>query len=259
MDIALAIETVGTEGERLLEVAVAAGLDAPVPTCPEWKVRELVAHTGGVHRWAGTIVLEGRTNPVGQEEEGEIMRPPAGDEALLSWFGDGHRRLTDALRAAPPDLECWTFMPAPSPLAFWSRRQAHETTMHRVDAESAAGRVTGVAASVAVDGIDELVTRFLVRPRGRLRADPARELAVETTDTADAWDVSIGPDRVCAERRPRAREAQPGATPDCTIRGPASDLYLLLWNRIAVHDAEIEVDGDPELLRLWRQEATVRW
>ncbi|MER6443505.1 hypothetical protein ABT275_45720 [Streptomyces sp. NPDC001185] len=39
-------------------------------------------------------------------------------------------------------MTCWTFNPArvPSPLAFWTRRQAHETAVHRYDAEAATGR-----------------------------------------------------------------------------------------------------------------------
>ena len=33
-----------------------AGLRAPVPTCPGWTVRDLVAHQGMVHRWAAALV-----------------------------------------------------------------------------------------------------------------------------------------------------------------------------------------------------------
>ena len=34
----------------------AAGADAPVPTCPGWTVRDLLAHQGMVHRWATAVV-----------------------------------------------------------------------------------------------------------------------------------------------------------------------------------------------------------
>ena len=34
-------------------------------------------------------------------------------------------------------MRCFAFLPAPSPLAFWARRQAHETGIHRADVESA--------------------------------------------------------------------------------------------------------------------------
>jgi len=38
------------EGPRLAAAAGRAGLDAPVPTCPGWLVRDLLSHAGGVHR-----------------------------------------------------------------------------------------------------------------------------------------------------------------------------------------------------------------
>lgn len=38
--------------------AVAIGdLGASVPSCPEWMLRDLTAHLGGVRRWARTAVL----------------------------------------------------------------------------------------------------------------------------------------------------------------------------------------------------------
>lgn len=269
IDVPTAIATLEQEGLRLAAAAERAGLDADVPTCPGWTVADLVAHTSGVHRWAATHVREVRTDPIGDDEEADIMRPPPEREELLAWFRTGHRDLVDALRAAPDDLECWTFMPAPSPRAFWARRQAHETTIHRVDAERAGGPaadVTAVAAAVAADGIDELVTRFLVRPKAKLRSDPARVLAAETTDTGDRWVVTIGPDRVTTERvaTKQAGDAQgEQASPvpaDCTVRGPAHELYLLLWNRVGAHEAgRIEVEGDRALLDRWAGGANVRW
>ncbi|MGC5533823.1 maleylpyruvate isomerase N-terminal domain-containing protein [Streptomyces sp. SR-10] len=122
------------EGRLLAAAAERAGTGASVPTCPGWQIRHLLRHTGMVHRWAAALVAEGHTTyrPAGTE--------PALDGAeLLDRFREGHRHLVRTLEEAPADLDCWTFMPAPSPLAFWSRRQLHETTVHRVDAESALG------------------------------------------------------------------------------------------------------------------------
>lgn len=50
------------QGESLAGAVERAGpasgiLDAMVPGCPEWTVRELVRHTGRVHRWATAYVL----------------------------------------------------------------------------------------------------------------------------------------------------------------------------------------------------------
>ena len=61
------------------------------------------------------------------------------DDDLINWYLDTNANLVDALESAPPDVESFTFLPAPSPLAMWARRQAHETSIHRFDAENAAG------------------------------------------------------------------------------------------------------------------------
>ncbi|WP_442817717.1 maleylpyruvate isomerase N-terminal domain-containing protein [Streptomyces sp. NBC_01591] len=37
-------------------VASATGLDAQVPTCPEWKLLDLARHLGGAHRGPGKVV-----------------------------------------------------------------------------------------------------------------------------------------------------------------------------------------------------------
>ena len=119
------------QGALMSAAACAAALTDPVPTCPGWTVRELLLHTGGVHRWATTIVGERRQEPV-------PLRPPETVPDPATWFATGHAALLRTLEAAGP-LVCWTFQPAADPLLFWARRQAHETTIHRVDAELAAG------------------------------------------------------------------------------------------------------------------------
>ncbi len=89
---------------------------------------------------------------------------------LASWLRDGCAALAAALEAAPPDLQCSTFLRAPSPLAMWARRQAHETAIHRVDAELAAGLAPSADNPVfAADGADELLTCFVPRRSTSLR------------------------------------------------------------------------------------------
>jgi MDMPI C-terminal domain/Mycothiol maleylpyruvate isomerase N-terminal domain len=91
-----------------------------------------------VHRWAAGYV--GRQYPrwVDRASEEEILSGGPGDDSLISWFRAAHATLVRTLDSAAPDVTCWTFLDAPSPLAFWARRQAHETTIHRVDAQQAA-------------------------------------------------------------------------------------------------------------------------
>ncbi|MDH3459113.1 MAG: maleylpyruvate isomerase family mycothiol-dependent enzyme, partial [Gemmatimonadota bacterium] len=175
------IEALRDAGRRLLDVVAGADLDAPVPPCPGWDVRELVRHLGGVHRWATRYVSEARTAVIDADLD-EIVRRWPGDAELLDWFADGHQTLLDALVNAPPDLDCFTFLEAPSPLAMWARRQAHETSIHRVDAESAVGAVTPFPTRLASDGIDELVTAFITRPGRGPRSPSEKSLAVVPRD-----------------------------------------------------------------------------
>ncbi|MDQ1746956.1 MAG: hypothetical protein QOD07_1219 [Frankiaceae bacterium] len=247
MDFETHLRHLVEQGRGLADSAAAAGLDAPVPTCPEWAVRDLVTHQSQVHRWARSYVATGRTTPPNDDDE---PADPPGDGDLLEWFRAGHDELVTALRNAPAELACWSFLPAPSPREFWARRQAHETTIHRVDADRAAGRTPVIEPALAADGIDELLHGFFARPHGGLVSDPPRRLAVRTTDTGDAWTMTIGPDR---------RTTSPGADPDAdtTVTGEAAALYLLLWNR-AGRDG-LDIDGDETLLDLWQERARIRW
>lgn len=243
MDIESHLKAIQEHGVGLADAAERAGLDARVPTCPDWSVRDLLGHLGQVHRWAGNFVATGRT------DAGLELEDVPSDSELLSWFREGHARLVDAINAAPADLECWSFLPAPSPLAFWARRQAHETTIHRADAESAAGNSLDVDPALAVDGIDELLLGFYARKRGRLVADPALTLGIRATDARpdDAWSVVIGP-----EGRDVTRGEAGG---ECVVSGTASDLYQFVWNRR--DRSAVTVDGDPAVLDLWQEKARI--
>jgi uncharacterized protein (TIGR03083 family) len=235
------IAAVGGQGERLAAAAERSGLDAPVPTCPDWAVRDLLLHTGSIHRWAGTFVGQALTEPR------DIDDLTHADDGLIEWFRDGVTELVHVLTAAPADLDCWRFMgDASSPLSFWARRQAHETTIHSVDAEVAAGLPSPIPSSLAADGVDELLCDFLPRGR-RLRADEERSVLVSATDTGDNWLVRFGPDRPSGARV-AAAEA------DYTIAGTAEELYLALWNRRSWDG----LTADDELAGLWADKVRVR-
>src|SRR3954462_11131362 len=173
------IAAIAAHAGQLGATAASMGLDAPVPTCPGWALRDLVGHLGAVHRWAASYVEQQRTEPPGREDEPE--QPPADDE-LLPWFRQGHEHLVQVLDAAADTVECWTFLPAPFPRAFWTRRQAHETAIHRVDVEGAAGRTTSFDPAFAVDGIDELMLGFFSRRRGRLLSERPLALGIRPVD-----------------------------------------------------------------------------
>src|SRR5689334_5654324 len=147
------IAALGREGELLAAAAERAGMGAAVPSCPQWAVRDLLKHTSYVHRWATGIVAQRLARPPSGASEEEILAQGPGDAELPGWFCEGYAALIRALSEAPPDL------------AFWARRQAHESAIHRVDAEQAAGRASASAfePAFAADGVDELIMGFLAR------------------------------------------------------------------------------------------------
>jgi uncharacterized protein (TIGR03083 family) len=211
-----------------------AGLGAPVPTCPDWSVLDLVAHQGMVHRWAAALVRRERPT-----DEAVAAFEQAGREAAdpLAWLAEGAAELVRVVLAAPEDLEAVVFLPdAPAPRAFWARRQCHETTMHAVDALAASlGRSpraeeVRVDAELAGDGLDELLGGFLTRPRSRLRCDEEALLLVRPRDLADWWELSLGPRPARTTRR--GADGVPPEDPDWELTGGAVELYLRLWNRM---------------------------
>ncbi|MCX4759829.1 maleylpyruvate isomerase family mycothiol-dependent enzyme [Streptomyces sp. NBC_01275] len=247
METAEYIRILDREGGSLAAAAAEAGPDAKVPTCPDWQVRDLLRHTGMVHRWATSFVAEGRTS----FHPGDGL-PDLDGDALSAWFREGHRRLVDTLSAASPDVQCWHFLAAPSPLAFWARRQAHETAVHRVDAESARGRTPEEIAqefdvAFAADGVDELLSAFHAREKSKVRTEKPRVLRVRATDADDAvWTVRLSSRAPVTERN-----ADGGA--DCEVAGPAGLLYLSLWNRAPFPD----IVGDASLAALWREKSAI--
>jgi uncharacterized protein (TIGR03083 family) len=252
MDVDRHLEWLQREGTALGDAADGVDPDLPVGIVPDWSLREVVRHVGGIHRWATTIVGEGRTERWDTSLLDAVGGTWPDDEQLVAWYRAGLDALVTTLRGAPPNLECWSFLPAPSPRAFWARRQTHETAIHRADAQSCTGAVTPYDAALAADGVDELLFGFAQR-RNDLPADPP-VLRLEATDVDRVWTARLGPERVDA-----ATDAAAAVTPvaDCTVRAPASDLSLLLWNR-RVPGAE-QLSGDPAVLDVWRGAVRVRW
>jgi uncharacterized protein (TIGR03083 family) len=248
MEVTELVDALDEQGGLLAKAASGADLELRVPTCPDWNLRDLLRHIGDVHRWARTYVAEAKQEPLSDVEETILFETVPADERIVEWFRDGHMALCDALRDAPENLECWSFLPAPSPLAFWARRQAHETAIHRADAEQVSGALSPYDPELAADGVDELLTCFAVRGR-KLLSDPPRTMTVEATDTGHNWFVTLGTEKVTTERT--AAEAE------CTVRGTASDLYLTLWNRL--HPSVLQTDGDASVLGDFCDRFHIRW
>ena len=216
--------------------AAAGHLDRPVDPCPEWTVRQLVAHLGSTHSWAravvgarGERVTRSRRDPA-----------PEDDAALLRWYRAGVDELVKAL-SVDPETPAWTFPPsAPNNVGWWQRRQALETAVHRWDAQSAAGGAPPprsaprwrwrASTSFSRTSCPAASSPGGEAPRGRCTCMPPTRPGEWWLDF-DAEDL--------ATRRQHAKA-------DTAVRGPASGLYLWLWNRQTPEAAGLEVFGRVE-------------
>jgi len=253
--------------ERFADTVATADMRAAVPSCPGWKVVDLVKHLGNVHAWAATILETGQRAPE-QDDRPKSSRARTVSEWYLGKAGD----LYEVLRHTDPQEPCWNFAYGVGVKAFWPRRQLHETTIHQVDLDLAAGRGsvdgTGIGApppiepAVAADGIDEVLTVFAHRMHSRgLVAHLERPLVLTATDTGDQWLVAPQPRSTSSHELPaqatgsmsesvhqlppsvERRRVLAEAVED-RVSAPAEVLFRLLWKRLLVEDREVHVDGD---------------
>jgi uncharacterized protein (TIGR03083 family) len=224
-------------------------LTRPIPTCPEWTLRQLATHVGRAHRWAAQIASTRSAEfiPFRSVADGRFPDDPAEHAA---WLTAGAERAVAAIQEAGED-PVWAFGEL-APASFWGRRMCHETLVHQADAQLAAGTKPDIEPQVAADAIDEWLTilsgPIYGRPDPRAAALPqGRVLHVHATDEGPAgsgeWLVSheAGGVRV---RRGHGKG-------DCALTGPAARLLLLLVRRAPAGDPAITVFGDTGLLTRW--------
>lgn len=217
-------------------------LAAEVPSCPGWTLETLTNHCGRVHRWATACVrARAADQPVAFP-----AKPPVADH---QWFEEGVAELAAALEEEGPESPAWNFMMVtPAEARFWFRRQAHETAVHRWDAELAGrGDAEPIEVELAIDGIDEMLDVILVRRLQFVEAEPGPlggMVHVHATDSPHGeWLV-----------RTEGRELMVGhghEKGDAAVRGTASDLLLWMWGRAPTD--RLEVFGDDALVARWHE------
>ena len=202
---------------------LAASPDASVVHCPGWSVSDLVAHHGGVLRWAEAIARTG--NPVFEQ-----YSAPGSDE-LRSWYDVSARNFVATISRADRDRPCWTFGRQPGRLWFWTRRQALEAAVHRWDADRAVGVMVDVPPSLASVGMSEVVEVLFPRQVELGRTGPiSAGLILRATDVERQWIVAASTN---------GREA--------IVEAPVSVLLLVLWRRVDLTDARIGFSGSADL------------
>lgn len=230
-----------------------ADLSVPVPSCPGWSLGQLVRHLGAGHRWVEEIVRTRATQPPSDRELRVLADTDRDPAELGAWLAEGAARLAGTLRAAGPDAEVWTPIPGKHTPVAWARRFTHETVIHRADAALAAGAAFAVDPDVTVDAVDEwmelgsLPQIFEILPGRRELLGPGRTLHFHATDTAPEaaaeWVVDLTGD-VIVWRRAHEKAA-------VAVRGPLTDLLLLIYRRRPPRGRNIEVIGAEDLLHFW--------
>ena len=205
--------------------------DAAVPACDGWTVAGLVGHLGLIHQRAAYLCRTGDMARPSQKG-GQLEPPPA--DGVVDWAAAWLDEMLARFRATDPDAEMYSFFPGGGTAGWWQRRMAHETAVHRVDVEQAAGEpVRPVDADLAIDGVDEVLEVFLPtfgpRPFGA-----GETLHLHATDAEGEWNLTLGADAVDVERG--------HGKGDAAVRGTASSLYLWLWGRQDL--PSLEVFGD---------------
>ena len=227
-------------GGAALADAARRGIDDPVPSCPDWSVRDLVGHVGTVHAWVLACLASA---PDERPRFGKTGGPPA--EGLIDWYVAVHRELGDAMET--PDLDhivpSWA---GPVPVRWWLRRQAHEVAVHRWDGELAHGVPAPIDAPLAVDGIDEFLDVFVPRLGAKL-AGSGETMHLHATDIDGEWLVKRAADG--------SQTTRGHAKGDVALRGTASDLLLLLWGRRSADD--LETFGDTSVFASWQENAKI--
>jgi uncharacterized protein (TIGR03083 family) len=229
------------EVARFANVMFAMPRDEEITTCPGWKVVDLAEHLGLIHRWAEELVRLRSPERIPRE------RSVADRDAVTpEWIKEGGDRLVATLRQADPDDAMWAWGPDQH-VRFWSRRQLHETLVHRMDLELAAHVDPDVDASIAIDAIDEYLSN--IEPLGAhlpelsLLRGEGEMLAFRVRDSATLWSITLGEQGFSVARADEKFDAE--------VVGSALDLLLVILRRREVDAVMVEVHGDRELLDLW--------
>jgi uncharacterized protein (TIGR03083 family) len=236
------ISALRADGPAFRAAVAAAPLDAPVPSCPDWTVLDLVHHLGAVYEWVRGHAGRGVTDR--PERRPQYQGRPAGP-AALGWWDDEFGRLMELLDGLDPELPAWNWAPQAKKAGFWHRRMAHETAVHRWDAQMAGGMAEPVEAKLAADGVSEVLDSWLPAGRRRTRTGWVGVVQLIAPDAGQEWSLRLRGEGVALlDTRTLLDAGSPGGRTVAT--GNASDLLLALWGRVPFD--VLQVSGDPSLL-----------
>jgi uncharacterized protein (TIGR03083 family) len=216
--------------------ALAGKLDPAlgVPSCPQWSVRDLLEHLGGVHTWARTVIAGG--NP-------KDAKPPLKGDPI-EWYDEQATQMLAAMRDVSPDQPCWTFRQDERRAGFWFRRQAHETEMHLLDLAMAAGVSDDYLPALAADAITETFDVMLPRLSRDKPVAVSAPILLNATDVGTSW--LLRPSELPATLDYSIGAGAESADAAVHVSAPAAALLTGLWRRTPYE--QWQVDGDRAVL-----------
>jgi uncharacterized protein (TIGR03083 family) len=215
----------------------------PIPTCPEWTLRQLLTHVGRAHRWAAEITARRLTEFLPFREVPDGRFPDDADERG-GWLQAGAAKLVSAIREAD-GAQVWTNSGDLLPAGYWARRMAHETLVHCADAQLAAGQPVSIPADLGADGIEEWL-ELNVSSEAAAALPDGGSMHVHATDAQPGsaeWLVSRSGDAVTVTHE--------HGHADVALTGPAGRLLLVLVRRLPADDPQVTVHGDASVLAAW--------
>ena len=129
------------------------------------------------------------------------------------------------------------------------RRMAHEISVHRWDAESAAGRPTAIETKLAADGVSEILDTWLPAGRRQGPTDLHGVVHLTATDAGYEWFVRLRGAGVSLLDTGTILDSD-DHHPRAETSGTASDLLLALMGRIDPDN--LMVTGDRRLIQALR-------
>lgn len=231
-----------------LAVGSPGALPAAVGSCPGWTVEDLIRHLGTVYRWARSHVGRGVTSR--PDPRPEVAGDAPTGPAVLTWWDGECAAVLDVLDRLDPQAPAWNWAPQPKTAGFWHRRMAHETAVHRWDAQMAIGLAEPIEAKLACDGVAEVLDSWLPAGRRRGATDRLGVVQLAATDIEQDWFIRLrgsgglallDTDTLLDADDPHAR---------VLARGTTSDLLLALYGRVPFD--VLDVTGDATLLESLR-------
>lgn len=228
------------------ELIRGADPSTPVPTCPDWTLRQLFTHVGRGNRWAAQIVADRRSQPLNPRDVRD-GKPPDDPSAAIDWLNFGAQQLIIAVDQVGSDARVWTFL-GPRPAGWWIRRRLHEVLVHSADAAIAVGADFEPAPDLAADAINEWIELMVVQ--AKKQAPPVER---GRTLHLHATDAGLGPtgEWTIVNDEDGLSWSHDHGKADVALRGTATDLLLAIVRRRSVTELGIEVFADAAVWDTW--------